>query len=319
MLNLSKIDALKLVDMPLDELVKLVANEAESKHIPAKHTKSLELCGIINAKSGKCSEDCKFCTQSSFYKTSTSEYPLLAYDKVYDAAKLMQDSGVHRFCIVMSGRKPTESQVATLCDYFEKLNKDVPNLKYCVSFGFITKEYARQLKDAGLTRYHHNLETSLEYYEQVCTTHEYHERIESLHTAKENGLETCSGGIVGMGENWEDRIGLMDAVRSVNPNSVTLNILNPMPNTPFEKMKPLSNEEILRIIAIYKLMLNNTSIRFCAGRQRMEYDRQFEAIEAGLSALMVGDYLTISGLSLKDDLKKYTDIGYKFAIEETTP
>ena len=303
-------NAMDLVNAPLEEVIAAAA----AMNNPSKE---LELCSIINAKSGGCSENCSFCTQSSFFKTESPRYPILPYEKIEQGAKYMSDNGVHRYCLVMQGKGLKRSDEEVLIDYYERLNSSIEGeMSFCSSVGMINREQGERLKAAGLTRYHHNLETSSEFYPKVCTTHTHQERINAIEAAKEAGLEICSGGIVGLGESWVDRISMIDNLRELEVDSVTFNILNPMPGTPLEGNTRLGEDDLLRSISIFKLMLGNTSLRFCAGRQNMSYDFQEKALDAGFSAVMVGDYLTLKGNRLSEDIDFMKNAGYTMKMEE---
>ncbi len=304
---ITKKQAQDLVNAPLQE----VLNAASEINNP---NKELELCAIINAKSGGCSENCSFCTQSAFFKTEAPKYPILPYDKVEQGAKFMEAAGVHRYCLVMQGGRLRKADENTLVDYYEQLSEST-NMSYCSSVGMIDRNQGERLKKAGLTRYHHNLETSAEFYPKICTTHTHQDRINAIVAAKEAGLEICSGGIVGLGESWNDRFSMIDDIRNLEVESVTFNILNPMPGTPMAGNRRLGEDELLRAISIFKLMLGKTSLRFCAGRQALSYDFQRQALEAGFSAVMVGDYLTLKGNRLEEDVAFMKGAGYTMKME----
>lgn len=304
---ITKKQGMDLVNAPLDEVV-AAASKVNNPQ------KELELCAIINAKSGGCSENCSFCTQSSFFKTGSPKYPILPYDKVEQGAKFMEGAGVHRYCLVMQGGRLKTADENVLVDYYERLSSST-QMSYCSSVGMIDRQQGERLKKAGLTRYHHNLETSADFYPKVCTTHTHKDRIDAIVAAKEAGLEICSGGIVGLGESWEDRLSMIEDIRNLEVESVTFNILNPMPGTPMEGNSRLGEDELLRAIALFKLMLGKTSLRFCAGRQELSYDFQRKALEAGFSAVMVGDYLTLKGNRLESDIEFMKGEGYTMKMK----
>ncbi len=264
---------------------------------------AIELCSIINAKSGKCTEDCKFCAQSAHYSTDVETYDLIAYPPILSMAKENQLAGVHRFSLVMSGRGIEEADLLQTLDYYDQLSNDC-NLSLCASLGIIDETALSRLKNAGVQMYHHNLEAGSQFYKTLCTTHTFEERIETLIAAKKAGLKLCSGGIIGMGESWEDRMDLIFTLRDLEVVSVPVNILNPILGTPFEKVPKLSQGEILKTIALFRWIHPTADIRLGGGRHLLDAAGRL-AFSSGASATITGNYLTTTGQDLKGDLSMF--------------
>lgn len=268
---------------------------------------SIKFCSIVNAKSGLCSEDCKFCAQSSRYSTNIKKYPLIKKQQIIQTAKKAEKAGAQGFSIVTSGLKISHSKEWTT---ILNVIKDIKNNLYlCASLGELTEKNAINLKNAGLLRYHHNLETSQNFFKQVCTTHSYADKIKTIKIAKNAGLEVCSGGIFGIGETWDDRLKLAFTLKELKINSIPLNFLNPIPNTPLETQKLLAPLEILKIIAIYRFIMPDKDISVCGGREINLRDLQSWIFYAGANGTMIGNYLTTKGRSFKKDLQMLQDLG----------
>lgn len=267
----------------------------------------VELCSIINAKSGKCYENCKYCAQSAHYNTDIQSYPLISTEEVLKRAKENEKEGVHLFAIVTSGGSLSAKDFEKVLDMISVLKKET-RLKICASLGSITFQQAARLKEAGLYMYHHNIETCREYYKEICDTHTYDDRIITIKNAKEAGLEVCCGGIIGMGESMEQRIKMAFEIRELGIKSVPINILNPIKGTPMENVKRLKPIEILRTIAIFRLIMPYATIRYAGGRLSLgEY--QSKGFKSGVNAMMVGNYLTTVGNKIADDIKMIQSIG----------
>lgn len=279
------------------------ANRVRDKYFNNK----VDLCSIINAKSGACPEDCSFCAQSAHNKTATNIYPLLKKDMIISAARSAQDKGVKRFCIVTSGKKPSANELSEICGFISDL-RDL-GLQPCATLGILNADELKQLKDAGLYRYHHNLETSESYFSEICTTHTYNDKIRTINAAKEAGLSICSGGIFGLGESWEDRIDMAFALKEIGIDSVPVNFFTPVSGTPLDKRDQLGPLEALMIIAIYRLILPAAEIRVCGGRPLTLRDLNSYIFPAGANGLLIGNYLTTSGRNPDDDLQMIKDTG----------
>lgn len=269
-------------------------------------------CGIVNARSGSCSSDCRYCAQSAHAHTEAPVYPLLPEDELVARAKSAAADGVGCFGIITSGPSATTEEVATICAAVRRIRAETP-LAVSGSLGMQSEENLRRLKDAGITRYHHNLETSRAFFLQICTTHSWDARLATLHRARKIGLELCSGALFGLGEVWADRIDLALVLRELAVRSVPLNFLNPVPGTALEHQPPLSSDEALRIIAVYRLLLPEATLRVCGGRPLVLKDQQAEIFAAGANALMTGDYLTTSGITPATDRQMLKDAGFELA------
>lgn len=267
----------------------------------------ISFCSIINAKSGKCSEDCRFCVQSAHFHTDAPVYPLLGKDKLLSAAAEAKRIGASHFSLVTSGRGLPKKEIPLVAAFIAEI-RDKVGINVCASFGILPREDLSTLKAAGLSRYHHNLETSRQFFPQVATTHTFEERVLTIRHAKESGLEVCAGGIFGLGESEEDRLSMALSLKECSVDSVPLNILIPLPGTPFEKNTPISVVEILRSIALYRLILPDVAIRLAAGRESALADFLSSAFLAGADGMMIGGYLTQKGRSPAEDQQFATEI-----------
>lgn len=272
----------------------------------------VNLCSITNAKSGNCPEDCTFCSQSSFYNAKILEYPLLSVEEILNRASQAAKTKTNRFCIVISGRGVDEKdELNIICDAIRKIRTEFPKLKIDASLGFISKEGIYKLKEAGLTRYNHNLETAKSYFSSVCTTHTYEDRIATVKDLKGAGLEVCCGGIFGLGETQNQRLELAFALRELDVDCIPINFLNPIAGTQFENNPPLKPLELLKMIAIYRFILPKKEIRICGGRQVNLRSLQPLIFTAGADAIIIGNYLTTKGSPPEEDLKMIEDMGLK--------
>ncbi|MDI6735342.1 MAG: biotin synthase BioB [bacterium] len=267
----------------------------------------IDLCAIINAKSGACAEDCHFCGQSAHYKTNLATYPLKSEDEILTSAKEAEISGATRFCIVISGKKPETKDLKKIVATLVKLRQET-SLKLDCSLGTLNEDEIYELKNAGVTRYNHNLETSEGYFKQICTTHSYEDRLNTVKILKKIGLEVCCGGIIGLGEDWDERIRLAFALKDLNVNCIPINILNPRPGTPLENVKPLSPMEIIKTIAVFRLILKDKIIKIAGGREVNLRDLQSLALLAGANGLIIGNYLTTEGRTASLDLQMLKDL-----------
>lgn len=259
----------------------------------------VDLCSIMNAKSGRCSENCKFCAQSIHYNTNAEVYDLVSKEAALKLAKENESEGVNRFSLVTSGRGITSSDFEKVLDIYEELNKEV-KIELCASLGILEYDKLLKLKGRGITMYHHNLETSREFYKEICTTHSYEERIDTIKAAQKAGISVCSGGIIGLGESWIDRINLAFQLKELQIMSIPVNILNPVKGTPLEDSKNLSQEDILKTIAIFRFINPKALIRLAGGRNLIR-DLGKECFNSGANATITGNYLTTSGNKICDD------------------
>ncbi|MDK2918597.1 MAG: biotin synthase [Candidatus Petromonas sp.] len=293
-------EALKFIDIDCNNIEALNllfdgANRIRDKFMGKK----VDLCTIMNTKSGKCSEDCKFCAQSSHYKTGIDEYGLLDYDKILKRAREMEEAGAHRFSLVTSGKGMKGKEFDKIVEIYRRLSKDT-NLKLCASHGVITYEQVLKLKEAGVSMYHHNVETSESYYGNICTTHTYQERIDTIKNLIKADMNICCGGIIGMGESREDRVKMAFEIKGLGVKSIPINVLNPVKGTPMENMEVLEPSEILKTMAVYRYIIPDCYIRYAGGRIALQ-DKQNIGFKAGVNAALVGDYLTTVGSNIEED------------------
>jgi biotin synthase len=282
-----------------------IADGLRRKHFGNK----VELCSIINAKSGNCTEDCKFCSQSVYHSAKIQTYPLASADKMVESAENAARIKAHSFGIVTSGDCINSAkELPGVCDAIKRIRKQ-GRINPDASLGRLTIDMAKRLRDAGLVKYHHNLETSREFFPNICTTHSYEDRIRTVKIAKKTALEACCGGLFGLGETVEQRINLAFTLKDLGVDSVPLNFLIPIPGTPLEGSSRLTQKEILMTIAIFRVVLPDKQIKVCAGREVNLKDRQGEIFQAGASGMMVGGYLTQSGNPPEEDLKMLERLG----------
>jgi biotin synthase len=271
--------------------------------------KKVSLCSIVNAKSGICPQNCRFCAQSAHYETGAPVYPLISSAELIEKARVAKEWGAHFFGIVTSGTSiEREDEWTIIYEAIKGINKI--GIKPCGSLGMLNKEQARRLKEAGLFRYHHNLETSLSFFPIICSTHEYKEDIETNRTAKDAGLSVCCGGIIGLGENITHRIELAMTLRDIDVDSVPINILNPIEGTPLMGTAALSPIEILLTVAIFRFILPGKDIKLCGGKEKNLRQLLPFAIVAGANSLMTGDYLTTAGRNAGHDIEMIKDLGF---------
>ena len=297
---MDKNELLRLYSLPLDELL----------CISQKFVKdNVEFCSLINARNGKCSQNCRYCAQSSHYNTEIEEFPLVSVDKVKYAAKDAVKSKASRFAIVTSGKTPDESDFDAMLKMIEEINK-IKELKSCASIGILNEEQAQRLAKVGLKRFHHNINTAPSYYSEVCTTHTIEERIQTCRLVKKYGMELCCGVILGMGETIEQRVEMALTLREIQPESIPINILMPIPKTPFESyIDRIDEENVLRTLAVFKIANPESILRFCGGRMRLSLANQEKALKTCVEGLMVGNYLTTLGSKPEEDLEMITRIG----------
>ena len=288
-------DIRALLALPLPELMA----EALRTKLAERGT-SFSLCSIINAKSGKCSENCAFCVQSAHFKTDTPVYPLKDREEILAAARTAKEIGAQRFSLVTSGRGPSDREVDTIASIIAEI-RDTVGINVCTSLGIMSRGQLKRLRDAGMSRYHHNLETSREFFDRIVSTHSFDERVETIRAAQEVGLEVCAGGIIGLGETEEDRISLALTLQELEVDSVPFNILIPLAGTPLAGLPPLSPADILRAIALFRVICRKGPLRLCAGRESALNDFLAMAFMAGADGMMIGGYLTQRGRMPEDD------------------
>lgn len=269
----------------------------------------VNLCSIINGRSGKCSENCKFCAQSSHHRTGAKVYDILAYEDIEAECKRNEAEGVHRFSIVTSGRTLKGCAFEETLQIYSRLNKACPNIALCGSHGLLNEEQFIRLKQSGVTRYHCNIETSRRNFPNICTTHTFDEKIKCIKAAKKAGLEVCSGGIIGMGETWDDRIDMALTLSELGILSIPINVLMPIKGTPFGDLTQITESEILRTTAMFRFINPTAYIRLAAGRRIMRENGKY-AFFAGANATITGDMLTTSGNNTHQDKKMLIENGF---------
>jgi len=272
----------------------------------------IKICAIVNAKSGRCPEDCAFCAQSVHHKTRIEAYPLMEPQQILHKAEEAEAMGARRFSIVTSGRVLTEKELEKVVQAI-RLIKEQTGLTLCASLGMMTKGRGLQLKKAGLGCYHHNLETAPSFFPRICTTHRYEDDLNTLRSAKEAGLEVCSGGILGLGESPQQRLELAFTLREMGVDSIALNFLSPIPGTPFEGTQSLPPLEILKSVALFRLILPDRDIRICGGREFGLRDLHPLVFWAGANGIMIGNYLTTRGRDYWADLRMIQDLKLEVA------
>lgn len=301
----TKEDFLKLYDTPLEELLKIareITHETFSNEV--------EACSIISAKTGACSENCKYCAQSSHNHAEIECHPILDVETVKKAAYSAKENGASRFAIVTSGRRPSTKDFEIILQMVREISK-IEGLTCCASLGILTESQIKQLKDAGLKRFHHNINTSENYHKFICTTHTFEDRINTVKLVQKYGMEVCCGVIIGMGETREDRVDMALTLKELNPESVPMNILCPIKGTPLENYgDKIDEEEILKTICIFRIILPNAVLRYAGGRTtRLSEENQKLGIIAGINSVLVGNYLTTAGSKSEDDKKMLEELG----------
>ncbi|MGN0399565.1 MAG: biotin synthase BioB [Blautia sp.] len=273
----------------------------------------VDLCTIINGRSGRCGEDCKYCAQSSHNHTNCEIYEFMKTEDIVKEALTNESEGVDRFAIVISGRGLSDSDFEKAVHAYAKM-KEVCKLSLCASHGFLSKEQFHRLHEAGVESYHENIETSRRFFPHICTTHTYDEKIESIKMAQEEGFCVCSGGIIGMGETWEDRLDMAVSLAELGIESIPINALMPIKGTPLEGQKTLGEEDILRTIAFFRYLNPAANIRLAAGRALMKNNGEI-AFNSGASATITGNMLTTSGSSIAGDKEVLTGLGRDIIAE----
>lgn len=278
------------------------------------HNNQIDLCSIVNARSGKCSENCKFCAQSAHYDVEVAAYDMVDVAEAVSLAKENEAFGVERFSLVTAGRSVSLESLEEFREIYSKLQADT-GMKFCASMGFLTPEKATKLKEMGVSRYHCNLETCRSFFPSVCTTHSWDEKVATIRVARDAGLEICSGGIIGLGETFEQRLELAFELRELEILSIPINVLTPIKNTPFEHLTPLSVSEILTCIALFRFINPHAVIRLAGGRNLLG-SRQGECFTSGANGSIVGNYLTTAGNGLQDDIEMFARLGFEIDVNK---
>lgn len=297
---MDKKELLRLYNLPLDELLNISKMYVKDE---------VEFCSLINARNGKCSQNCKYCAQSSHYNTEIETFPLVSVKSVQNAAVDAIKNKASRFAIVTSGKTPDESDFDAMLEMIKEINK-FEELKSCASIGILNEEQAKKLAESGLKRFHHNINTAESYYGEVCTTHSFDERLNTCRLVKKYGMELCCGVILGMGESVEHRVEMAMTLAQIQPESIPINILMPIANTPFENyLEKIDEENVLRTLAVFKIANPKSILRFCGGRMRLSVQNQEKALRSCVEGIMTGNYLTTIGAEPEDDIDMVKRIG----------
>jgi len=274
------------------------------------HGRQFDLCSIINARSGKCSEDCKYCAQSSKYNTDIARYEQIDEELALSQACENDAHGVKRLSLVTAGHSLRLEQFRSMGEMYKSMAEKTA-LAFCASMGFLNPETAQLLYSYGVRRYHCNLEACREFFPSICTSHTWEEKVATLTIAREAGMDLCSGGIIGMGESTRQRLQLAFELRDLGVLSIPINILSPIALTPLENLPPIEFDDVLRCVAMFRLINPKAVIRIAGGRGRFG-DEQYKLFRAGANGAIVGDYLTTMGAGVKEDLHAFSKLGFQF-------
>lgn len=298
-------DLKELYNLDVKKLV-----EISAKVTAENFDNSIEACSIISARTGKCGENCRYCSQSSHNHAQIECHPLVDLETVKKAAISARANGASRFALVTSGRRPNDEDFPKLLEMLRIVNS-IDGLTACASLGILTEEQMKQLAEAGCVRYHHNINTCESYHPEICTTHTYQDRINTVKLAKKYGIEVCCGVIIGMGETREQRIEMAQELAEIAPESVPVNILTPIKGTPFENyLDKIDEEEIVKTMCIFRIAMPKAQIRFAGGRSsRLNKENQELCLKAGVNAIIVGNYLTTLGQSVEEDKATFEKLG----------
>lgn len=271
---------------------------------------TVHTCSIVNARSGRCGEDCKWCAQSAHYNTGVNEYDYIPRDEMMSAFRTNRALGVQCFSLVTSGRKVMPAHMAHFCQLYKEAAKE-GGVKLCASMGLLDRPELQQLWDAGVRKYHCNLETSPSYFPRLCTTHTIEDKLRTIKIAKEIGFKICSGGIIGMGETMRDRLELAELAREAGASSIPINILQPIKGTPLENIDHISEEEITRSVALMRFVAPKCTLHFTGGRAQLSQEAVARILRGGMNGALVGDMLTTVGNKVADDYRLFQTTGYE--------
>ncbi len=269
----------------------------------------IHTCSIVNARSGKCGEDCKWCAQSAHHHTGVNEYDYIPRDEMMSAFHANRDLGVRCFSLVTSGRRVQPSHMAYFCRLYKEAAAE-GGVKLCASMGLLDREQLQQLYYAGVRKYHCNLETSRRYFPMLCSTHTIDDKLCTIKIAREIGFKVCSGGIIGMGEDMRDRLELAEMARDAGAASIPINILQPIKGTPLENIKQISEDEITRSVALMRMVAPKCTLHFAGGRAQLSYEAMKRILRGGMNGALVGDMLTTVGNGIEQDYSLFNETGY---------
>ncbi len=299
-------EALRLVEETPCEALCVASHELTVRMSPRK----FDLCSIMNAKSGRCPEDCRWCAQSLHYPTQVQTHGMAGEEECLRHALLNERQGVARFSLVTSGRQPSKDDVEKLCRNIQHLREHT-GMQVCISVGLASEDDLRRLQAAGASRCHCNMETAPSHFARLCSTHAQAAKIATLEAARRVGMDVCSGGIIGMGETMAQRIELAFLLKRLEVSSIPLNILHPIPGTPLEHQVPLAAEEVLRTVAIFRFIHPKAYLRFAGGRSQLATSDVEKALHAGINSAIVGDLLTTVGSKVEEDKLMIKRAGYE--------
>jgi biotin synthase len=305
--KITRNEAEALIDTPEEHLLRLLA-AADRIRLRFKG-RAFDSCSLINARSGRCGEDCAYCAQSGHHHGDCETYELCSTEDILAAARTAKEDGASRFCTVTSGGALSPREFDALIASLERVAGEL-DIALDASLGFLDEGRAARLQAAGVTRYNHNLETSREHYRQICTTHTFDQRVDTVRTVMQSGLSACCGGIVGLGETPTQRLDLAFTLADLGVDCVPINILNPRPGTPLEHARPPEPLEVLKTVALFRLILPHATIKVAGGRERNLGDFQGMALRAGANGMIIGGYLTTAGRPVETDLKMIREAGF---------
>lgn len=299
-----------------EEALKIASHTNKNEIYDAAHEitrhfmgNKFDTCSIVNAKSGNCSEDCKWCAQSGHYKTKVNLYPLLSAEECVKHANYNNQHGIGRFALVTSGKRVSDKEMENIIKIVREIKKD-SNIKCCASMGLLSRDQLKALRESGVENYHCNIESSPEYFKKLCSTHTTGQKLETIRNAREFGFRICSGGIIGMGETIDDRIDMALLLQKEEILSIPINLLQPISGTPLEGTPTLSQEEILTTIALFRFINPKAYLRFSGGRMLISNETQLKALHIGVNAAIIGDLLTTVGSKIIEDKEMFVKAGY---------
>jgi biotin synthase len=306
--NVSMKDVLPLLGAKGPDILDLaaVANRVREEF----NGNEIDLCLLLNAKSGRCPEDCAFCAQSAHHKTEAPVYPLMDINRIVEEAREAQRKGTGRFCLITSGRELNDKEFETILRALDRIRRET-TLDLDCSLGTLSEERAESLKKVGVTRYNHNVETAESHFHKICSTHSFRDRVKTIEVLKGQGFSICCGGIIGLGESPQQRLELAFSLRQLGIDCIPFNILNPRPGTPLEHSESIPPMEIIKTIALFRLIIPKGTIKIAGGREANLRDLQSLALLAGANGLIVGNYLTTPGRNAEDDFRMIKDLGFK--------
>ena len=309
---LSREDAIAILNTPDDQLQELIDRASALRHKYKGNRVSIHI--LTNARSGNCSQDCAYCAQSCRSKADIDKYKWVDEDKLYHNNDFVNEHLLSRHCIGLSGMKFTDQEIEELARRIRKMKENGTHL--CCSIGFLTEKQAKMLKDAGLDRINHNLNSSRSFYHNICTTHTFEQRVENIHMLQRLGFEICSGGIVGMGESKEDIADMLLELREIQPEALPINFLLPIKGTPLgdADTSGLTTEYCLKVLCLARLLVPKTDIRCAAGRE-VYFKGQEKKLLSVVDSIFASGYLTEGGQSIDGTLKTITDAGFTYEIE----